>query len=1051
MRKTDVVKKAALGILIILLLLPLSLYSQDITISGTVTDPEGLSLPGVNILIEGTTRGVASDVDGHYSILAPGDAVLVFNFLGFETLSIPVNNQSHIDVRLRQSYTSLDEIVVVGYGQMRRSDVTGSVVSVSNEAIERSVPTSIDQVLQGRAAGVFVQQNTGTPGGSSSIRIRGINSLNASNEPIFVIDGVIVDGSTESLTTNALASINPSDIVSLDVLKDASASAIYGSRASNGVIIITTKRGVSGEAKINYDGYLGFQELPVRLDLLDLREYALHKNARTDAGIVMPDNFFVRSDLLGKGTDWQKEMFQTAVMHNHNLSVSGGTDQSTYLLSLGYLDQDGVAIGSGFERLSVRANFDSKVKSWLRMGANFTFTNSKQILTVEGESLIKTAMRQTPNVAVRNAQGTFDGPDTDMYVQSNPVGLAKLRENRNEIAGIRSNVYAELDLLPGLVYKAEYSNDFGFTNVYQFNPTFKFGALENKIASSDRSKSYNKYYAIRNLLTYKNNFNDIHNLDLMLGHEMQKSGWEYLRGSRTGFLSNTARDLTLGDGTTSVADGNSGDHAILSFFGRAFYNFDDRYMLTTTLRYDGSSNFAKNNRWGLFPSAAFAWRISNESFLKNIDEIENLRLRIGWGTIGNQNIRQRFAYTSTLSPVTTVWGTGQLSGNMANPELKWESTYSTNLGLDLSLFRGRIELIAEAYYKETKDLLLELPLPAYLGTDGQGSVNPPWANIGSLENKGLEFTLNTVNIDRGGFQWRSNLVYSLNRNKVLKLDTETSTLPKRIQEGSDITIVTQTFVGKPIGLFYGYRVIGRFDKATDFYYKDADGIIKEIARPEDIEISETGVYIGDYIFKDINGDGVINDSDRTIIGNPEPKFTFGIGNTFSYRGFDLNIYLMGVYGNDVVNYQRRWSENPRENHNLLRKALNYAIIEKLDPDGPDDYRNLHVVGGDDDMHRLSSSQSNANNRMSDKYIEDGSFLRIQNVSLAYNFPRSWVENLGLGHVKIYANLQNLYTFTKYSGYDPEIGAYNQDVLLTGIDNARYPSPRIYTFGVNVSF
>lgn len=1043
--------KEVIVTLCLFLCVHLAATAQDVTVTGRVTDQKGEPLPGVNIVIQGTMQGVVTDIDGRYAITTSGNAVLSFNFIGFNGQVIPIENRRNIDVVMHETVTALNEIVVVGYGQMRRSDVTGSVVSVSSEAIERSVPTSIDQVLQGRAAGVFVQQNSGTPGGSSSIRIRGINSLNASNEPIFVIDGVIIDGSTGSGTNNALASINPADIVSMDVLKDASATAIYGARGANGVIMITTRRGQSGEARVNYDGYYGLQEIPTRLDLLNLREYAEHKNNRTQAGIVTGDNYFVRPDLLGNGTDWQKELFQTAAMTSHNLSVTGGTEKSTYALGLGYLDQEGIAIGSGFERLNLRANFDAQVKSWLKMGVNFALSNSKQNVTVEGANLIKTAMKQTPNVAVRNADGNFDGPDTDMYVQTNPVGLAMLRENRNEKAGLRSNIYAEADIFKGLVYKTEVSSDFGIDNVYRFDPSYSFGAILNDVRTSERSKTFSKYYTWRNILTYINTFNDVHNVNFMFGQEMQKSRWEYLFGSRTGFVSNVAPDLDAGDGSTARANGSSGEHAIMSYFGRAFYSFADRYLLTTTLRYDGSSNFAKDNRWGVFPSAAFAWRVSNEGFLRDHDVIDNLRFRIGWGSVGNQNVSDRFAYTATMAPVTTVWGTGQLSGNTANPELEWERTYSTNLGLDLNLFRNRIEIIADVYHKETKNLLLRVPLPAYLGSGGQGATTPPWANIGSLENKGIELTLNTVNLDTRGFQWRTNIVYSLNRNKVLSMDTETSTIDKRIQEGSDIAVVTRTSVGKPIGQFYGYRVIGRFDTATDFYYRDAQGNVAEIARPEGLEISETGVWIGDYIFKDMNGDGVINEEDRTYIGNPEPKFTFGFGNTFSYKGLDLNIYLTGMYGNDVLNYQRRWIENPRENHNLLRKSLDYARVELINPDGPNDYRNLRVSNPETDMHRLSSSGSNANNRVSDRFIEDGSFLRIQNISLGYNLPSRWVTRYGVDNLKLYVNLQNVYTFTKYSGYDPEVGSYNQDALMSGIDNARYPSPRIYTMGVNLTF
>lgn len=553
-------------------------------------------------------------------------------------------------------------------------------------------------------------------------------------------------------------------------------------------------------------------------------------------------------------------------------------------------------------------------------------------------------------------------------------------------------------------------------------------------------------------MTYNETFNDVHNLNFMLGQEMQKSQWEYLMGFRNGFITNVAHDLNAGDANSAKNSGSSGANSLLSYFGRAFYSFDDRYLLTATLRRDGSSKFAAGNRWGWFPSAALAWKVSNESFLADNDVVNNLKLRLGWGAVGNQNVED-YAYTSTMATVATIWGTALLSGNTANPDLQWETTNSSNIGIDLSLFRNRIELIADLYYKKTNNLLLRLPLPAYVGTAGQGSTSSPWANIGSLENKGIELTLNTVNIDKKGFTWKSNFVFSLNRNKVLSLDTESSILDRTIQEGSETTIVTRTAVGQPIGQFYGYKVIGRFEKATDFYYKDDAGNVVPTALPEGMTIGESGVWIGDYIFEDRDGNGVINQDDRTYIGNPEAAFTYGIGNTFTYKNFDLTVSLSGSYGNEVVNYQRRWLENPRENTNLLKSATTYARLGLIDPNGPNDYRNVQITGGDPYMPRMaaSSAASSSNYRYSDRFVEDGSYLRIQNVSFGYFIPKKWVSKIGISDLKLYANLQNLYTFTKYSGYDPEIGSIDQSALLTGIDNARYPSPRIYTFGLTLTF
>ncbi|MDL2303232.1 SusC/RagA family TonB-linked outer membrane protein, partial [Dysgonomonas sp. OttesenSCG-928-D17] len=842
-----------------------------------------------------------------------------------------------------------------------------------------------------------------------------------------------------------------SDIVSMDILKDASATAIYGSRGANGVIIITTKRGTKGDATISYNGYVGWQQMPKKLDLMNLRQYAEHKNERSAMGIVEWDDNFVRPDLLGKGTDWQDELFSNAFMTSHNLSVTGGNEKSSYALSAGYLDQEGIAVGSGFKRLNLSGSFDSQVKKYLKMGINFAFSNSDQEITVSDQSLIKIAMKQTPNVAVRNAEGNFDGPDTDEYVQNNPIGLAMLKENSNEKMGIRANTYAEATIIEGLTYKTELSFDYGVTNTYRFDPSYQFGAITNEVREGTQTKSYNKFWTWRNIATYNRSFG-IHNINAMLGQEMQKSSWEYLSGYRSGYLTNNATDLDAGDATTAKNNGSSGASSLLSYFGRVFYSFDNKYLLTATLRRDGSSKFHPDNRWGWFPSAALAWRVTGEEFLKDHNVIDNLKLRFGWGAVGNQNV-SNYAYMATYSSVATNWGTGLLASNTPNPDLKWETTYSSNLGLDLNLFNNRIEFIADVYYKKTKNLLLILPLPSYVGTSGQGSATPPWANIGSLENKGLELTLNTVNIDKRDFQWRSNLVFSMNRNKVRSLDTSTSIINTTIQEGSETTVVTRTAVGEPIGQFYGYKVIGRFEKATDFYYKDADGNIKATALPKGMTIGENGVWIGDYIFEDVNKDGIIDEEDRTYIGNPEPKFTFGIGNTFTYKGFDLTIFLSGSYGNDVVNYQRRFLENPRENTNLLVEARDYAHLSLIDPNGPNDYRNVYISSGAADMPRIaaSSGASTSNYRFSDKFVEDGSFLRIQNISLGYNLPRKVISKMGLQNLKVYMNLQNVHTFTKYSGYDPEVGSSNQSVGLTGIDNARYPSPRIYTFGMNVTF
>lgn len=1045
-----------LGLLILMSVFPLVAMAQGsaITVKGQVTDDQG-PIIGATVREKGAKAVAVTDLDGNYTIKVSPGATLTFTYLGYQNKEVNVGNKTQIDVVMVSDAQALSEVVVVGYGQMKRSDVTGSVVSVNSEQIERAVPTSIDQVLQGRAAGVQIQANSGTPGANTSIRIRGISSLNSTNQPIFVIDGVVVEPQSTDTndplsSNNPLASINPSDIVSMDVLKDASATAIYGARAANGVIMITTRRGKAGEATITYDGYVGWQEMAKKLDMMNLREYAIHHNARSDMNIVEASDAFVNPSALGNGTDWQDALFRSALMTSHNISVTGGSEKATYSISAGYLNQDGIAIGSGFKRLTLRGNTDAQVKKWLKASLSFSLTDSKQEVGADN-NIIMNALQQQPSVAVRSADGSFDGPD-DVYMPVNAVALAEMRENYNKKMNFRINGSLEATLYKGLTFKTELSADYNLNKFYYYEPDYTFGKLENNTRTGRWTKTDTKYWSWRNILTYQNTFAEKHAVNVMVGQEMSQSHWENQVSTATGFLTNSTHDPSAGDITASTGNGTQNDNSIFSYFGRAFYSYDDRYLVTATLRRDGSSRFAKGNRWGWFPSAALAWRVSNEKFMaKTSNVISNLKLRLGWGSTGNQNVSD-WAYMAMLSSKSTPWGTGVLNGNTPNPDLKWETTTSWNVGFDLSLFRNRIEFIFDWYYKKTDDLLLQLPLPAYIGSYGNGAASNPWGNVGSMSNQGVEMTLNTVNIDKGGFQWRSSFTFSLNRNKVISLDTESASIDKTFQIGSDVLTVTRTVEGKPVGQLYGYKVIGRFDKAEDFYYKDANGVVKPVAIPEGSTISESGTWIGDYIFADINGDGVINNQDCTFIGDPQPDFTYGIGNTFSWKGFDLSIFFNGSYGNDILNLTGRELSDVRVNSNLLKECAGYAKIGVIDPNLPDDdFRNLYVTNPGSRLPRLSASTTNANNRVSDRYVEDGSYIRLQNISLSYTLPKSLVTKLKLQNVKVYMNLQNVYTWTNYSGYDPEVGAMYGDALMTGVDYGRYPSPRIYTFGLNISF
>ena len=684
----------ALALLMLMSVFPLVAMAQGsaITVKGQVTDEQG-PIIGATVREKGAKSVAVTDIDGNYTIKVNPGATLTFTYLGYQNKEVSVGNRTRIDVTMESDAQALSEVVVVGYGQMKRSDVTGSVVSVNSEQIERSVPTSIDQVLQGRAAGVQIQANSGTPGANTSIRIRGISSLNSTNQPIFVIDGVVVEPQSTDTndplsSNNPLASINPSDIVSMDVLKDASATAIYGARAANGVIMITTRRGKAGEATITYDGYVGWQDMAKKLDMMNLREYAIHHNARADEDIVEASDAFVNPSVLGNGTDWQDALFRSALMTSHNLSVTGGSDRATYSISAGYLNQDGIAIGSGFKRLTLRGNTDAQVKKWLKASLSFSLTDSKQQVGADN-NIIMNALQQQPSVAVRNADGSFDGPD-DVYMPVNAVALAQMRENYNKKMNFRINGSLEATLYKGLTFKTELSADYNLNKFYYYEPDYTFGKLENNTRTGRWTKTDTKYWSWRNILTYQNTFAEKHAVNVMVGQEMSQSHWENQVSTATGFLTNSTHDPSAGDITASTGNGTQNDNSIFSYFGRAFYSYDDRYLLTATLRRDGSSRFAKGNRWGWFPSAALAWRVSNEKFMaKTSNVISNLKLRLGWGATGNQNVSD-WAYMAMLSSKSTPWGTGVLNGNTPNPDLKWETTTSWNVGFDLSLFRNRI-------------------------------------------------------------------------------------------------------------------------------------------------------------------------------------------------------------------------------------------------------------------------------------------------------------------------------------------------------------------------
>jgi TonB-linked SusC/RagA family outer membrane protein len=1008
-------------------------------------------LIGVSVVVKGTERGTATDADGNFSLDARIGETLEFSYLGFITKTLVIKDNAYLNVIMTENVQLLDELVVIGYGQMKRSDLTGSVASLTAKDVGRTVATTVDQVLSGKIAGVQVVQNSGQPGGGLSVRIRGTNSLNISAEPLYVIDGMQFTNSGGS--TNPLSSVNPSDIISIEVLKDASAAAIYGSNGANGVVLITTKRGASGQTKIAYDGYFGMQQIGKKLETLNLREYATYQNDRAAIVGYGAREEFADPSILTDGTNWQNELFRTAPMQNHQVSFTGGNEKTKFYLSAAYLDQEGIALGSNFDRFTGRLNVDNESRSWLKIGADFMFNVSNENVTTTNENLIRNAINQTPDVPVKDANGNWGGSmENNIYAAyaTNPVADAMQIENKNKRMQLTANVYVDIKIREGLTFRNEAGTNLNYGNSYYFKPTVQYGLYPSSVSNGSRGSNNGFWWLIKNLLYYDKNIDKGH-FGAMLAHEAQESNWENLSGSRSNFPVNTIHELSGGELTSSVADSGKGSSALESYFARFNGSWDEKYLATVTFRADGSSKFGPNHKWGYFPSAAVGWRINNEAFMKEIEQINNLKLRLSWGKVGNQNLPD-YAYSAKLRPVQTAFGTGYISADIANENIKWEETESYNVGLDLNLFQNRIEFIADAYIKQTKDLIIQVPLPLYSGTSANpygtpGTLAQPYVNIGSLQNKGFELTLNSVNIDTRRFQWRSGITFTLNRGEVKKLNEESSNLLGR--SGNDI--MSMTLIGGPIGRFYGYVADGLFVSEADFYNFDKNGNKKLVAIPQNEEIAPNGIWVGDIKWKDINTDGVIDEQDRTFIGNPNPDFTYGFTNTFTYKDFDMTVDLQGVYGNDIYNGLRQTYEYPAGNFGLLRPVMNYAQLEVVNPDLPDGnaiLSNVYIKNQGYSIARMTNDNRNTNNRISSMYIEDGSYLRVKNISLGYNVPKSFLRKYKVESLRVYANIQNLVTWTNYSGYDPEVGG---NILLNGYDNGRYPSPRIYTFGLNVDF
>lgn len=1059
---------------LVLMFLSISMMAQKVPVSGTVSDQTGPVI-GASVIEKGTTNGTMTDNDGHFTLTVSKGAVIEISSIGYKTQEITVGAQTNFTVTLSEDNEFLDEVVVVGYGSMKKSDLAGASVSMKESDLKGSIISSLDQSLQGRAAGVTAVTTSGAPGSSSSIRVRGQATINANAEPLYVIDGVIVQGGGNTgadfglgdalgngkvSTISPLSTINPADIVSMEILKDASATAIYGAQGANGVVLITTKHGKSGEAKFSYDGMVAMSRQAVRLNMMNLREYAQYYNEMIEEGDIYETNpYYATPSLLGKGTNWQDEIFRTAWQHQHQLSAQGGSDKVQYYVSGSYMDQQGTIIGSNFNRFSVRTNLDAQLKKWLKLGVNATYaiTNDNLKLADSNQGLIYYSLTTIPDIPVYDVNGNYSSTIREGYTSPNPVALAMMDEILLKRKKLSGNIYAELTPIKHITWRTELGFDMGESDANRYKPMIDLGGWVRSQNSISYQKNSNYFWQLKNYLTYANQWGK-HSVTAMVGQECWESKWNYLSGSNTDLPSDEVHNVALATGTPSISSG-FGSSSMASFFTRETYNYGDRYLGTYTYRYDGSSNFGPKNRWAGFHSVALAWRFSNEKFFEPVKKvIDNGKLRLGWGQTGNSSIGS-YAWGAAITRMPSALGMGFRPSNIPNTSIRWESQEQYNVGLDLGFFNGRLNLTVDAYYKRSDDMLMSMQLPSYMGTQGNGSskLQAPKGNYGSIENKGLEITLDAHPVQLKNFSWDSNFQISFNKNKLLSLsDTENATLVGYGQWG-DVVCVSE--IGKPLYNFYGYKVEG--------VYKDLDDIqnsAKPAKYPADGVFSRGNtVWVGDIKYKDVDENGIIDERDRTDLGSPLPKFTFGWTNTFRYRNLDLSIFLNGSYGNKVMNYNSLTLThmNSTWTNQLQSVVSKRARLEPIDPtivyaDGSkwfDHIDNVRVKNPGTKIPHTSINDPNDNDRISDRYVEDGSFLRIKNITLGYTFPKALLNKAKIENLRVYVNIQNLYTFTKYTGYDPEVGASTQDSsgLTYGLDNGRYPSPAMYSFGLNITF
>lgn len=1009
---------------------------QNVPVSGRVTDAKGEALPGVTVLVKGTTIGTSTGADGSFSLSVPENSTLVFSSIGYKNQELPVTGAtSTIAIRMTDDAQSLTEVVVVGYGTQTRQDLSTSVASVGNAALSRQPVAGFDQALQGQAPGVQVAAPSGAPGAGISVRVRGSASLNLNGSPLYVIDGVPVlpdyqqEISVGNQRLNPLNSINPNDIESIDVLKDGAAAAIYGVRAANGVVVITTKRGKVGQAQVGLSVYYGVQKLRKKLDVLNAQQFIQEFNEiQTNAGLAPVS---ANDPRLQSNTDWQDEVYRTASLQNYQLNMSGGTDKTRYYIAGGYFNQQGISQNSGFDRFNFKINLEQTISERFRMGTNLnlsrTHTNGsvRSELALGNSGTVLGALSQIPNIPVRNADGTYGV--NPLNQSDNPVGNLYESNNQAIVYQAIGNVYGEFDLLKNLKLRSSLGLDFRTQTENQFTSRNYPGTANADASTRGSARTATNQQVIwlnENTVTYNPNLGDRHHLTLLAGESMQASSRFTSGASTQGFVSNAVPYLSSGAIASGIPSSYADEWALLSVFGRANYDFDGKYLFSASLRADGTSRFVNKYKFGYFPAVSAAWRISKENFFPQGGPVSDLKLRASFGANGNQEIYtyQRFSRYTTSGVAYQGSGSAIVGGvtqsDIGNNDLRWETTYQYNGGLDLSMLDNRLTFTFDIYNKQTKDLLLDVPIPV---STGAGNLNVT-QNIGKIQNRGIEIGLVTTNVQAkdNGFGWTTNFNVSGNRNKILDLGQQVSDAgvasPRTIIYGSSISQP-----GQPLGAFYGYV---------------NQGIVQTNAEGANLP-SQNGQKpkAGDLKFADLNGDGNITPADRTIIGNPNPKAFAGVTNNFSYKGIELSVFFQGQFGNQIYNQTRQILESQSDPLNQSTRVLNHWTPTNTNTDIPRPVRN----------------DPNQNNRFSSRWLEDGSYVRLKNVTLAYNFPTTLSKRAAIQNLRLYVTAQNLVTWTNYLGYDPEVNADPFSQTGFGRDYGVYPQSRTFTVGLNANF